>query len=79
MPLRDKEVPFKELPRRIAEKVFPMYMEYFARKKGHNTSDAALLAAYAAMHFREPYALRESLFGKNTDWDKTATLMPMPA
>ncbi len=73
-----KEVPFKEVTQRIAEQVFPMYIEYFVRKKDHNTADAVLLAAYAAVHYPELYALREKLCGKDANWDKTMTLKPMP-
>ncbi len=47
-----------------------MCIEYFVRKKDHNTADAALLAAYAAMHYQELYACLEKLFGSNAYWDR---------
>ncbi len=74
-----KTVPFKDVTREIAGKVFPMYLEYFVRVKDHNSADAALLAAYGAKHYQELYALREKLFGNDADWDRSATLRPLPA
>ncbi|GJD47020.1 hypothetical protein AFCDBAGC_4905 [Methylobacterium cerastii] len=38
----------KEAGRALALRLFPASAEHFARKKDHNRSDAALIAAYAA-------------------------------
>lgn len=39
-------VPFKELTRSVAERVFPEHKELFKRKKDHGTADAALIAKW---------------------------------
>ena len=39
-------VPFKELTRSVAERVFPDSRELFKRKKDHGTADAALIAKW---------------------------------
>lgn len=44
------KLPFKELTRDVACRLFPKQTDLFRRKKDHGTADAALIAVYGALN-----------------------------